>query len=125
MNAPSKCMSENEQKLAKQCIECGITPTSIAHLLTCRNESGYYIDWNPGQIYRLQVKENILKGLSPNATSAENLVKSFDNRDDVDYLYVTFHPLDGLMFVKGKKNLKRFVIMIKQRMRIQHCNGKQ
>ena len=33
-----------------------------------------------------------MKGLSPKATTAENLVKSFNERDDVDFLYVSFHP---------------------------------
>ena len=95
-------MSKNEEKLAKQCIECGINATSIAHLLNTRNASGLNINWNPSQFYRMSQKEDILKGLDVNATSAENLVSSFERRDDVDFLYVTFHPYDGLMLTSGK-----------------------
>ena len=92
MNAPTLCMHPNEVKLAKQCKDCGISSLSIAHLLNKRNESGYQIDWNPDQIWRLQQTEDYMNGLSPNATTAENLVKSFNNRKHVDFLYVTFHP---------------------------------
>ena len=92
LNAPNECMHPAEKLLAKQCRECGISSASISHLLNNRNESGYNIDWNPAQIFRLTQKEDYMKGLSPNATTAENLVKSFNQRDDVDFLYVTFHP---------------------------------
>ena len=92
MNAPSMCMSASEEKLAKECQKCGISSKSISHLLNTRNESGYNINWNPSQIYRLQQTEEYMEGLSPNATTAENLVQSFNNRKDVDFLYVTFHP---------------------------------
>ena len=56
LNAPSSCMSKNEEKLAKQCIECGIKSTSIAHLLSTRNDSGQNINWNPAQSYRMSKK---------------------------------------------------------------------
>ena len=102
MNAPSTCLSKKEVALAKQCRECGINSKSISHLLNKRNDSGYNIDWNPAQIYRIRQKEDFMKGLSQNATSAENLVTSFENRDDVDYLYVTYHPEDGMILIKGK-----------------------
>lgn len=102
LNAPSSCMSKKEEKLAKQCIECGINSTSIAHLLNTRNASGLNVNWNPSQFYRMSKKEDVLKGLDVNATSAENLVSSFERRDDVDFLYVTFHPYDGLMLTSGK-----------------------
>ena len=47
-------------------------------------------------------KQDILKGLDVNATSAENLVSSFERCDDVDFLYVTFHSYDELMLTSGK-----------------------
>ena len=103
-------MSEKEEGLAQQCIECGINSKSIAHLLTKRNESSHNINWNPTQFTRMRQKRDVLHGLSADATTAENLVKSFENRDDVDFLYVTFHPNDGLMLVKGKE--KNFHILI-------------
>ena len=115
LNAPSKCMSDREEGLARQCIECGINAKSIAHLITRRNESAHNINWNPSQFYRIKQKQDVLAGLSPNATTAENLVVSFENRDDVDFLYVTFHPNDGLMVVKGDEptvlHLYNFVFM--------------
>ena len=97
-------MSPKEEELARQCIECGINSSTISHLLNRRNESGININWNPAQFYRMKRNKDILEGLNPNATSAENLVNSFSQRTDVDYLYVTFHPNDGLMLVKGTSN---------------------
>ena len=41
--------------------------------------------------------------MTPNASSAERILETFENRCDVDYMYVTFHPKDGLLMLKGNR----------------------
>ena len=36
------------------------------------------------------------------ASSAENLINSFSTREDVNYLYVTFDPTEGMVLLTGK-----------------------
>ena len=102
ITAPAKLLPDNDVELASQCAKGGVSAPSVAHLLTVRNNDN--IDWNPSQIRNLLKKKDHVSLLSPNASSADSLVSSLENRNDVNYLYLTYHPLDGLMLVKGMLN---------------------
>lgn len=56
------------------CAQSIISLTSVVHLLCTRNHLGYNIDWNPAQNrYLVQIRDNI-DYLTPNTSSADNLV---------------------------------------------------
>ena len=62
------------------------------------------IHWDSSQMRYLDKKyEKEVKMLTPNASSAERILETFENRTDVDFMYVTFHPKDGLLLLKGSQ----------------------
>jgi hypothetical protein len=65
------------------------------------------INFRQSQIASLNGKETkALSSLGKNASTAEKLIAAFDKRDDVNYLYVTYHPVDGLLVMSSSKKKK-------------------
>ena len=92
----------NEIELAKQSSQLSLSSSCIAALLNIRDSLGIQNTWTRHQLRYITQKGNALCTLTPNANTAEKLVSSFGDRDDVNYLYVTFKPCDGLLLLTGK-----------------------
>jgi hypothetical protein len=100
-------MTKGDRELAKQCAQLHFTPSSSSSLLTLRNVLGVEINFRQSQIASLNRKETkALSSLGKNASIAEKLIAAFDKRDDVNYLYVTYHPVDGLLVMSSSKKKK-------------------
>ena len=93
---------KNEIELAKQSSQLSLSSSCIAALLNIRDSLGIQNTWTRHQLRYITQKGNDLCTLTPNANTAEKLVSSFFERDDVSYLYVTFKPCDGLLLLTGK-----------------------
>ena len=105
--ANSKILTQEEYELALNCSQLSFSPSSVSNLLSTRDTQGIGIRWDPGQMRYLDKKyESEIKLLTPNSSSAERILETFENRCDVDYMYVTFHPKDGLLLLKGKQRRK-------------------
>ena len=57
--------------------------------------------WTDTSFYKKKTQAEKLN-LSEDAMTAKNLITSFASRDDVDYLYVTYHPDQGMIMMTGK-----------------------
>ena len=105
--ANSKILSKEEYKIALNCSQLSFSPSSVSNLLSVRDSEGIGIQWDASQMRYLDKKyETEIKLLTPNASSAERILETFENRCDVDYMYVTFHPKDGLLLLKGNQRNK-------------------
>ena len=61
------------------------------------------LGFKDNQIQYLRKKEREeLSNLTSAASSADTLIESFENRKDVNYLYVTYHPNEGLLMMTRK-----------------------
>jgi len=112
LHVPISLMTDEERELARQCAQLSFTPSSSAALANVRNGLGLDITWKESQIAYLTNKEKqIVSKLDCNASSAEKLIESFNERKDVNYLYVTFSPTEGLLVMSSrqKKDLKKEV----------------
>lgn len=103
--ASVQMMPETERALARQCAQLCFTSNSVSSLLAIRDELGANITWSASQLWYMTKKDReIALNLSADANTAERLVETFSQRDDVNYLYVTFHPNDGmLLFTSTEK----------------------
>ena len=102
LNSGIDLLSKKELKLAKQCSQVCFAASSTAALINIRSKLGLKLTWTDEQIRYLNKKETNQKlKLSEDATTAENLINSFAARDDVNYLYVTYHPSEGLIMLTG------------------------
>ena len=100
-------MTQGDRELAKQCAQLHFSPSSSSSLLTLRNNLGVEIFFRETQIASLNRKEaDALSSLGKNASTAEKLIAAFDKRDDVNYLYVTYHPVNGLLVMSSANKKK-------------------
>ena len=97
-------MPSNEIELARQCNQLNLTNSALAELVSIRNALGIGNTWNRHQIHYLNKKSTKLEELEPDASSAEKLIATFDNRDDCSYLYVTYKPSEWLVIMTCKMN---------------------
>ena len=96
-------LDDDELALAKQCSQICFTASSTSTLLSIRNKLGLNLSWTESQMRYLSNKDKeVLHNLSPDASTAENLINSFASRNDVNFLYVTFHPSYGMTLLTGK-----------------------
>ena len=102
LNSGIDLLSKKELKLAKQCSQVCFAASSTSTLINIRSKLGLKLTWTDEQIRYITKKESNQKlNLSQDATSAENLINSFAARDDVNYLYVTYHPSEGMIMLTG------------------------
>ena len=95
-------LSKKELELAKQCSQVCFSASSTAALLNIRSKLGLKMIWSDEQIRYLNKKKKQDKWhLTEDATTAESLISSFSSRDDVNYLYVTYHPDEGMVMLTG------------------------
>ena len=80
-------LSKPELDLAKKCSQICLTSSITAELLNIRNYLGINNSWTRHQIY---YKTNKCTQLENDASSAENLIATFKNRTDTNYLYITY-----------------------------------
>ena len=99
LDCSTKFLSPEEIALAKNCAQIHMNCTMTSELLSVRNYLGLNNQWSRHQIYYM---ENRMKTLTSNSSSAESLVNSIGDRTDVNYLYITFKPSEGLMILTGK-----------------------
>ena len=68
-------------------------------------------EWKDSQIENfLKVEKEEFNMLTPNSSSADKLIHSFKQRNDVNYLYVTYRPDEGMLMMtqKQRKQVKDF-----------------
>ena len=76
---PLECMTAEERELARNCSQLHFAGSPTADLLALRNESG--VQFRANQLRYLNQKEkDSVSNLSENATSADKLVESFQQR---------------------------------------------
>ena len=58
----------------------------------------------------MKVEKEQFSNLPPNSSSADKLIYSFKQRNDVNYLYVTYRPDEGMLMMtqKQRKQVKDF-----------------
>jgi hypothetical protein len=79
MHVPIQLMTEEEKQLAKDCSQLYFTASSSANLLSIRTKTG--LNWKAKQLDYLSRKQrDAVKGLSTDATTAERLIESFNQR---------------------------------------------
>ena len=93
-------LSPDELELAKQCSQICFTASSTSALLSIRNKLGVNLSWSEHQMRYISNRDReVIYNLNSDATTAENLINSFAARGDVNYLYVTFHPSQGMVLL--------------------------
>lgn len=96
-------LSKEEKQLAKDCSQICFPASSTSALLSIRKKLGVNLTWTEEQVRYLTKKDKqVMYNLNQDATTAENLINSFASRSDVNYLYVTFHPNEGMVMLTGK-----------------------
>ena len=85
-------MSEEQKQLARDCAQLNFSPSITTALLNLRKGLGMP-EWKDSQIENfLKVEKEEFNMLTPNSSSADKLIHSFKQRNDVNYLYVTYRP---------------------------------
>ena len=95
---------ENELELVSQCSQININCTRTAALLNFRNSLGINNHWTRYQVRYLHDRNNEFSDLNTDSSSAEQLIDTLSSPDDCNFLYVTFSPNEGLMFLTGKED---------------------
>ena len=98
-------LSNSEIALSKDCSQLNISVSATTELLNIRNFLGIDNKWKTSQVY---YKLNKCETLSNDASSAQKLISTFENRNDVNYLYITYEASEGLLLFTGE----RFTIII-------------
>ena len=91
-------LSPSEIELSQNCSQLNISYSSTTELLNLRNFLGIDNKWKTSQVY---YKLNQCETLNTNASSAQKLISTFDDRNDVNYLYVTYAASEGLILFTG------------------------
>ena len=103
-------MSEEQKQLARDCAQLNFSSSITTALLNLRKGLGMP-EWKDSQIeHFLKVEKEEFSMLTPNSSSADKLIYSFKQRNDVNYLYVTYHPDEGMLMMtqKQRKQVKDF-----------------
>ena len=105
MHSHISLFPENELELVSQCSQININYSRTAALLNVRNILGIVNHWTRYQVRYLHDKNNEFSALNNESSSAEQLIEALSSREDCNFLYVTFNPNEGLMFLTGKVDL--------------------
>ena len=95
-------LPNEEIELARQCSQLHMSNSTMASLISIRNALGIDNTWNRHQISYKSKKINGFLNSNPNGSSAQKIIEIFNSRNDVNYLYVTYKPSEGLMLMTGK-----------------------
>ena len=96
-------MSEEEKQLARDCAQLNFTTSVTTALLNLRKGLGMP-EWKDSQIENfLKVEKEQFSNLIPNSSSVDKLIYSFKQRGDVNFLYVTYRPDEGMLMMTQKK----------------------
>jgi hypothetical protein len=98
-------MAESQKQLARECAQLSFNSSSTAALINIRDGLGMEkINWKDSQIDNLRkVEKQEFTDLSAEASSADKLVETFEKRDDVNFLYVTYRKDEGMMMMTQKE----------------------
>jgi hypothetical protein len=98
-------MAESQKQLARECAQLSFNSSSTAALINIRDGLGMEkINWKDSQIDNLRkVESQEFSDLSAEASSADKLVATFEKRDDVNFLYVTYRKDEGMMMMTQKE----------------------
>jgi MULE transposase domain len=92
-------MSEEAKELARTCNQIHMAASHSAALLTARDALG--LAWNRTQIsYLTQQERKLQSRLNHNASSADQLISSFENRSDVSFAMIFYDRFNGLMLLR-------------------------
>jgi hypothetical protein len=101
----TKLMPPENRELAMQCSQLHLASSQTAALLALRDEFG--IAWDAKQISYLTRKERQQHSvLTSQASSAQQLIQSFDARNDVSYCMVSYDRCNGLVLLQKKTRTK-------------------
>ena len=98
-----------EITMAKHCSQLNMTCSNMAALVNIRNVLGVENNWTRHQLYYQNRLSENLRSLNSNASnaekasSAEKLIRMFEERSDTNFMYLTYNPTEGLVLMKGKK----------------------
>ena len=104
-------LPKDEITLAKQCSQLNMSSSNMAALVNIRNVLGIENNWTRHQLYYQNRLSEKLKQLNSDlssaekASSAEQLIRMFEERSDTNFMYLTYQPTEGLMLMTGT-NLK-------------------
>ena len=104
LHAELQLLSTDQHTIAKQCSQLCFSASSTTALINMRQKLGMPtmgFKENQIQYVRKKAREE-LSSLTSDASSADTLIESFDKRKDVNYLYVTYHPTEGLLMMTRK-----------------------
>ena len=97
VHVPLKCLTDEETQLNQDCSDLHISDPTKAALLTKRNKSGFTIKSKQLHYLSNKLKDEVCSKLTANATSAEKMIKTLNDRGDVSWLMVTYTPIAGIM----------------------------
>jgi hypothetical protein len=105
LHAEINLMAESQKQLARECAQLSFNRSSTAALINIRDGLGMEkINWKDSQIDNLRkVESQEFSDLSAEASSADKLVATFEKRDDVNFLYVTYRKDEGMMMMTQKE----------------------
>ena len=111
LNSAIDLLPKKEKELAKQCSQICLGASATTALINIRSKLGLKMTWTDEQIRHFTKKEQSDKlNLSEDAMTTENLITSFASRDDVNYLYVTYHPDQGMIMMTGTNFVVKCVV---------------
>jgi hypothetical protein len=94
-------MSEETKELARSCSQLHMAASHSAALLTARDSLG--VAWDRNQItYLTQHERKFQSELTQKASSADNLIISFQKRNDVSFAMLSYDRVNGLMLLRKK-----------------------
>jgi MULE transposase domain len=98
-------MTTDNKELAKQCAQLHFSSSHTAALVAVRDELG--LAWDAKQIAYLTRKERRQQSvLSSHASSADELIASFNKRTDVSYCMISYDRCDGLVLLQKHSRKK-------------------
>lgn len=105
LHAEISPMLESQKQLARDCAQLSFNSSSTAALINIREGLGMEkINWKDSQIDSIRkVEKQDLSELTAEASSADRLISTFEDRDDVNYLYVTYRKDEGMLMMTQKE----------------------
>ena len=103
MHSHLSLFQDKELELAKQCSQIFLNAYRTANLLNLRDALGIQNQWSRYQIQYIFDRNNVVSGLNSNVSSAAPLIQTLSNRNDTNFLYLTFEPDEDLIFITGEK----------------------
>jgi hypothetical protein len=101
LHACISCLRKSQMELARDCSHLDLLPSAAANLISHQDPNG--LNWKASQVRHMTRMATRLiseaAGKKPSPTSL--IIDSFNQRTDVSFVWVTFHPKHGLMLLNS------------------------